>query len=84
MNYITTNIRLPEKDYLRLKEEAAKKRKSFGALAREKLGVKKQQSREEYLKKLRSLDTSWFTEKDYEEYLEMKRKDQERSKMYDW
>lgn len=39
-NYITTNIRLPEEDYFRLKEEALKKRKSFAALVREKVGAK--------------------------------------------
>lgn len=38
MNYVTTNIRIPEEDYLRLKVEAAKKRKSFSAVVREKLG----------------------------------------------
>ena len=41
-NYVTTNIRLPEEDYLRLKEEAAKHRKSFSAIIREKIGVRKQ------------------------------------------
>ena len=39
MNYVTTNIRIPEKDYLRLKEEAAKARKSFAAVVREKIGT---------------------------------------------
>ena len=39
-NYVTTNIRLPESDYLRLKEEAAKSRKSLSAIIREKIGVK--------------------------------------------
>ena len=37
MNYITTNIRIPEEDYIRLKIEAAKKRKSFSGVVREKL-----------------------------------------------
>lgn len=37
MNYITTNIRLPEDDYLRLKHEAAEKRKSLSAVIREKV-----------------------------------------------
>jgi predicted CopG family antitoxin len=37
MNYVTTNIRIPEDDYLRLKEEAAKKRKSLSAVIREKI-----------------------------------------------
>jgi hypothetical protein len=37
MNYVTTNIRLSEEDYLRLKEEAAKRRKSFAAIVRERL-----------------------------------------------
>ncbi len=35
--YITTNIRLPEVDYLRLKNEAAKNRKSLAAVIREKI-----------------------------------------------
>ncbi len=37
-NYVTTNIRIPEDDYLKLKEEAAKKRKSLSAVIREKIG----------------------------------------------
>lgn len=37
MNYITTNIRLPEEDYLKLKTEAARKRKSLAAVIREKI-----------------------------------------------
>ncbi|MBI2039594.1 ribbon-helix-helix protein, CopG family [Candidatus Microgenomates bacterium] len=40
-NYITTNIRLSEEDYFRLKEEAAKRRKSLSAVIREKVGTKK-------------------------------------------
>ena len=39
MNYVTTNIRLPEEDYLQLKEEAAKKRKSLAAVIREKIAI---------------------------------------------
>lgn len=38
MNYITTNIRISEEDYLRLKAEAAKTRKSLSAVIREKIG----------------------------------------------
>lgn len=41
MNYVTTNIRLPEESYLKLKEEAFEKRKSLAAVIREKLGVNK-------------------------------------------
>lgn len=37
MNFITTNIRLPEEEYLKLKAEAAKKRKSLAAVIREKI-----------------------------------------------
>ena len=37
-NFVTTNIRLPEDDYIRLKEEAAKRRKSLAAVVREKIG----------------------------------------------
>jgi len=40
MNYVTTNIRISEEDYLRLKAEAAKKRQSLSAVVREKIGVK--------------------------------------------
>lgn len=40
MNYITTNIRLPKEDYMRLKQEAASRRKSLSAVIREKLGAK--------------------------------------------
>lgn len=40
MTYVTTNIRIPEEDYLRLKAEAAKKRQSLAAVVREKIGVK--------------------------------------------
>lgn len=36
-NYVTTNIRIEEEDYLRLKAEAAKKRKSLSAVIREKV-----------------------------------------------
>ena len=63
-NYVVTNIRLPEEDYLRLKEEAARKRASLSAVIREKVGNKKI-SREEYAKKLLTLKTDWF---DYKEY----------------
>ncbi|MBI4098111.1 MAG: hypothetical protein HY426_03650 [Candidatus Levybacteria bacterium] len=38
MNYITTNIRISEEDYLKLKAEAAKNRKSLSAIIREKIG----------------------------------------------
>ncbi len=70
-NYITTNIRLPQEDYSRLKEEAFRKRKSLSAIIREKVGEKKL-SRETYTKKLLSLKTDWFTDKDYQEYKELR------------
>ena len=63
-NFVVTNIRLPEEDYLRLKEEAAKKRISFSAVIREKVGEKRL-SREEWVKKLLTLNTDWF---DYKEF----------------
>lgn len=37
MNYVTTNIRISEEDYLMLKAEAAQKRKSLSAIVREKV-----------------------------------------------
>src|SRR3990167_6242142 len=40
VNYVTTNIRISEEDYLRLKAEAAKERKSLSAVIRGKLKVK--------------------------------------------
>lgn len=40
MNYVTTNIRLPEESYLKLKEEAFAKRKSLAAIIRAKINAK--------------------------------------------
>lgn len=40
MNYVTTNIRLPEEDYLQLKMEAVRKRKSLAAIIRDKIIAK--------------------------------------------
>lgn len=55
MSYITTNIRIDEEDYLRLKVEAAKKRKSLAAVIREKIISKKaeKKSPEELMKRIR-------------------------------
>lgn len=78
-NYVTTNIRLPEEDYLRLKEEAARKRKSLSAVIREKIGTKK--SSERYAKELLALKTDWFSDKDY---TEIKAGLKARMKRYDW
>lgn len=54
-NYVTTNIRIPEEDYLRLKEEAAKRRKSLAAVIRDRIGGEKPlvKSSEDLLKKIR-------------------------------
>lgn len=41
MNYVTTNIRISEEDYLRLKDEAAKKRKSLSSIIRDRISEKK-------------------------------------------
>lgn len=57
MNFITTNIRLPEEEYIRLKAEAARKRKSLAAVIREKVGVKDQASSKSKVEKfMRELD----------------------------
>ncbi|MBI2442862.1 MAG: hypothetical protein HYV40_03055 [Candidatus Levybacteria bacterium] len=55
MNFVTTNIRLPEDTYLELKAEAAKKRKTLSAIIREKLhvGKPKEKSPEEILQQIR-------------------------------
>ena len=66
-NYVVTNIRLPEEDYLRLKGEAAQKRTSLSAVIRDKVG-KEKKSPKNYAKILASLKTDWFTEKDFREY----------------
>ena len=39
MNWITTNLRLPEDIYIELKMKAAKERKSVAAVIREKLSA---------------------------------------------
>ena len=55
MNWITTNLRLPEEDYMELKLTAARQRSSVNALIREKLGVRKKvTSKTEFWKKLDS------------------------------
>lgn len=41
MDWVTTNIRLPEDQYLELKMQAARERKSLAALIRQKLAKKK-------------------------------------------
>lgn len=53
MNWITTNLRLPEEDYMELKLTAARQRTSVNALIRGKLGVRKKiTDRDEFWKKL--------------------------------
>lgn len=79
-NYVVTNIRLPEEDYLRLKEEALKKRKSFSAVIREKVTKKKPDDYEKIL----LTPTDWFTEKDYQDYQKMRLRLKKRAKRYNW
>jgi predicted CopG family antitoxin len=81
-NYVVTNIRLPEEDYLRLKEEAAKKRTSLSAVIREKVGGKK--PAKDFAKMLLTLNTDWFTEKDYKDYKRGRAQLKKRAKRYDW
>ncbi len=45
MNWITTNLRLPENLYMELKMKAAKERKSIAAVIREKLSEDTQQEK---------------------------------------
>ena len=81
-NYVTTNIRLDEEDYLRLKEEAAKKRTSLSAVIREKISQKK--TSETYSKKLLSLKTDWFSDEDVKEYKKNRAQTDKRLKSYNW
>lgn len=52
MNYVTTNIRISEDDYLRLKAEAAKKRQSLSAVIREKIKPKEKKLSKAEVKKI--------------------------------
>ena len=56
MNYVTTNIRIPEEEYLKLKAEAAKRRKSLAAVIREKIMTEEQPSQAEVDKMMADLD----------------------------
>ena len=58
MNWITTNIRLPEDLYMDLKIKAATERKSVAAVIREKL-VDKKKDKESYKKALLSIRGVW-------------------------
>ena len=80
-NYVVTNIRLLEEDYLKLKEEAAKKRISLAAVIRERIS-KKKISTEKYAKKLLNLKTDWFSEKDYQNYKKVRVNIEKRLKKY--
>lgn len=57
MNYVTTNIRIPEEDYIRLKMEAVRQRKSLAGVIREKITPKKKKEKSpEYLmRKIRAI-----------------------------
>lgn len=56
MNFVTTNIRLPEEEYLKLKAEAAKKRKSLAAVIREKITSQKSLNQAEVEEIMNDLD----------------------------
>jgi len=81
-NFVTTNIRISEEDYLRLKEEAAKKRTSLSAIIREKIGEKK--PAKDFAKMLLTLNTDWFTEEDYNDYKRGRAQLNRRAKKYNW
>ena len=56
MNWITTNLRLPEDIYMDLKIKAAQERKSVAAVIREKLSEdKKEKKTENVLKMMKDL-----------------------------
>lgn len=56
MNWITTNIRFPEEQYMELKMEAARLRKSISAIVRERVGEvrtgEKRENTDAFMKKL--------------------------------
>lgn len=53
MNYVTTNIRLPEEDYNSLKEEAFRRKKSLASLIRGKITPKKRISSENLILRIK-------------------------------
>ena len=56
MNWVTTNLRIPEDTYMELKMKAARERKSVAAVIREKLVIEsKQQKADNILELLKSL-----------------------------
>lgn len=80
-NFVTTNIRIPEEDYLRLKEEAVRKRKSFSAIIREKVGGKKKISSKDYAKILLSIKSDWFNA---EEVMKNRKQVEKQIKLRGW
>ena len=55
MNWVTTNIRLPDDLYMELKMKAARERKSVAAIIRERLAGKKTFQKKNTKKLLREL-----------------------------
>lgn len=62
MDFITTNIRLPRDDYLRLKKEAAEKQKSFSFIVRERLADTQAKQSEKEIEKILALTKQIATE----------------------
>ncbi len=56
MNWITTNIRLPEDIYMEFKMQAARERKSIAEIMREKLVPKKEIKKVNVKKMLKKLE----------------------------
>jgi len=55
MNWITTNLRLPEDLYMDLKIKAAKERKSVAAVIREKLAISTKVKNSSILQRMKKL-----------------------------
>lgn len=56
MNWITTNIRIPEDVYMELKMEAVNRRKSIAAIIRERIEIKDRSENINTAKMLKRLD----------------------------
>ncbi len=54
MNWITTNLRLPEDIYMDLKMQAARERKSVAAVIREKLSSNQQGKSQDLLQSIKN------------------------------
>ena len=85
MNFVTTNIRLPEDVYMDLKIEAAERRKSIAAIIRERIMKKNRAGNAdtgkvmEKLEKLASENSKYMKDKNAAKYIKSERRENDHS-----